>query len=123
MAASDLQNTRISRGLSRAKSFKKKIYFKIKLTWRKKKIPALERLDLSRFSCCQTGRNGGHDGCVQRGLGFGLTLQSAQTEFMSKPLDKFFFPPLRTSSLACLLFTAEVNAIPPEQTVQLRGKK
>lgn len=35
----------------------------------------------------------------------------------------FFLPPSRTSSLSCLLFTAEVKAIPLEQTVQLRGKK
>lgn len=57
---------------------------------------------------------------MQRGLGFGLTMHTAQTEFMSKSLGKP--PPFRTSSLACLLFTAEVKAIPLEQTVQLREK-
>lgn len=59
---------------------------------------------------------------MQRGLGFGLTMHTAQTEFMSKSLGKFPPPPFRTSSLACLLFTAEVKAIPLEQTVQLREK-
>lgn len=61
--------------------------------------------------------------CKKKG-GRGLGCRLHRPEFMSKPLGKFFFffSSFRTSSLACLLFTAEVNTIPPEQTVQLREK-
>lgn len=53
------------------------------------------------------------------GLGSGLTLRTEHRVHVETYLH---VSPLRTSSLACLLFTAEENAVPPEQTVQLRVK-
>ena len=78
------------------------------------------------FPKCSDKKNGGHDGCVQKG-GKGFGLQTAQTRVHVETSWQvffffFFLSSFRTSSLACLLFTAEVNTIPPEQTVQLREK-
>lgn len=60
--------------------------------------------------------NNEHDDCAQKGVGLSWPTDRVHVEIFR--LDA----PFQTPSPACLLFSAEVKAIPPEQTVQLREK-